>query len=102
MTHAVTFLTKTLATDITLEWLRVVVDPQVILKVSHLLEHLFAFVHTAHKKLTSSNCSVIRRLDVKVLGKRVYGLNSVVGKKGHDAFQSCRLRLKHFCALRGF
>lgn len=73
-----------------------------IFEVAHLLEHLFALIHAAHKKLTSSNCCVIRRLNVKVLGKRVYRLDCVVCKKSDDSFQSWRLRLKHFSALRGF
>ena len=69
MAHAVAFLAKTLFAERAIERLRVIVDPEMIFKVAHLLEHLFAFVHAAHEELTSSNSCVIRRLNVEVLRK---------------------------------
>jgi len=85
VTHAVTFLTKTLAAKFALEWLRLLVDPQMVFEVPHLLEHLLAFVHAAHEELTSSNCSVIRRLNMIVLGKRVNRLYGVVRKECNES-----------------
>ena len=61
-------------------------DPEVVFEVSHLLEHLFAVVDAAHKKLTPSNCCIVCGLDVKVLWKRVYRFYSVVCKQSSDAF----------------
>ncbi len=80
MTHAVAFLTKTLIAHHALEWLRVVVYPEVILEVAHLFEHLFAFVNTAYEELTPAYRTVVGCLNVEVLRKRVYRFNSVVGK----------------------
>jgi hypothetical protein len=71
VTHGVALLAKALFAHRALEWLRVVVYPEVILEVAHLFENLFAVVNTANKELTPPYSGVVGRLNVKVLRKRV-------------------------------
>jgi len=71
VTHAIAFLAKTLAAQCAQKGLRVLVDAEVVLEVSHLLEHFLALVDAAHEELTSSNSSVVCRLNVEVLRVRI-------------------------------
>ena len=80
MTHTVALLAKALIAHHALEWLRVVVYPEVILEVAHLFENLFTVVNTANEELTPAHCGIIGRFNVEVLRKRVYRFNSVVVK----------------------
>lgn len=86
MTHAIALLAKAFIAHRTFKWLGVVVDPEVILEVAHLFEYLFAIVDTAYKKLAPPHCRVIRRLNVEILGKRVYRFYGVVCKQRYDSF----------------
>ena len=56
MTHTVTLLTEAFLAHCAFKWLRVVVNPEVILEVAHLFEHFFAIVDAANKELTSPHC----------------------------------------------
>ena len=80
MTHTVPLLAKALIAHRALEWLRVVVYPEVILEVAHLFENLFTVVNTTNEELTPAHCGVIGRFNVEVLRERVYRFNSVVVK----------------------
>lgn len=89
VTHTISFLAKRLTTKSTCKRLRVFVNSEMILQMTHLLKHFFAFFVTTYEELHTSLRFTIQSLYVKVAIKGVYRFYLVVTKQTHNSLKYC-------------